>query len=188
MTVICRQRKIKCDGRKPCKTCIDAKRPGQCEYQSATPLRDDDYVRSLEERVRELSSKVSSSEPSRLHHLEPSFPLPVPPNFIDDNGSASIHDSTGMSASPGMVHQSYRNAPFHISGLAAEPVNPPSPPSGSASVHEEQYLTTLASPSISNRYMGELYAAATLVPSANNPNASEYRFRRFVREDIVAQR
>lgn len=164
--MICRQRKIKCSGQKPCKTCVDAKRPSRCEYQSATPLRDDEYVRSLEERLRQLSSQVGreASQPAQPEEPNAANLLSASSYTFDVELPSVLEDSRQPSTSAAMIPSppftaASQEAPPNISrSTSVQNRNAPQPSQefelAGVSASEGQYVTTLASPSVSNRHLG----------------------------------
>ncbi|KAJ4377691.1 hypothetical protein N0V83_000520 [Neocucurbitaria cava] len=59
----CRDRKIRCDGGKPCNSCMRKKlRPEQCIYSEPSAEIAPSYVKSLESRIRELEQVRGRSE------------------------------------------------------------------------------------------------------------------------------
>lgn len=168
-SVICRQRKIKCDGRKPCKTCTDAKRPARCEYPSITPLRDDHYVRKLEERVRFLSGQIEHAQGQNQHAPESGYPSDnaqgsvfqldaVLPEFAASTSieDTSSHDRIEEMPITGNLPREQVPLSWQEGSLPPESAGPHLQESTSTSTSDGQYLTTLASPSVSNRPAGKL--------------------------------
>lgn len=163
-SVICRQRKIKCDGRKPCKTCTDAKRPARCEYQSAAPLRDDEYVRNLEEQLRLLSSQL----PGQTTGISPEHNASAILHAYKNNASNQASSACGVdmpkyslrrSQSPSVSQAQITEYTAPPQDLARQPsvaVEHESSTSASPAACESHYLTTLASPSTGNRHLGTL--------------------------------
>ena len=97
----CRQKKAKCDGNQPCSACARSQ-PNLCVFPPASKRVDATYLRSLEERIRDLSgsgggdgtsSGASQAElPQQLLHHQ-HYPVKASPSDIAVDFSAALGPS-----------------------------------------------------------------------------------------------
>jgi hypothetical protein len=84
---VCRNRKVRCDGGRPtCGSCIRRQVPTeQCIYIDVAEHLEPDYVRSLEQRIRDLEQQRNNNDGQRGSFLAEAAPTAHDDDDIDDD-------------------------------------------------------------------------------------------------------